>query len=144
MMAGLLVIFGVGALVFVALQAANIGAIDAAKTYQIKVRFENLGGIKQRSAVRSSGILVGRVDSVLLDSDIYEAVASLSIEETYRFPADSIFSIVSTNLLGDQYVNIVAGGADEMLENGDSVLGNSALILEDLIGNFLVDTAEKE
>lgn len=141
--AGLLVILGIISLVFIALRAANISAIDTSESYRVLVSFENIGGIKERSPVRSSGVLVGRVEEVSLDTDIYEAVVAVVIQDSYRFPDDSSFSVVSTNLLGDQYIHVTAGGSDEMLGDGDEVVGNSAIILEELIGKFLFDKAEE-
>ena len=144
LLAGLLVIASVLALIFISLKAANTDSLGGGgETYLVDVSFENIGGIKEDSPVRSSGVLVGRVEDVRLDTDIYEAVVQVAINEQYRFPSDSSFSIVSTNLLGDQYIHVVAGANDENLQDGDSLIGNSALILEDLIGNFLVNKAEE-
>jgi len=144
LLAGLLVIAGAISLVFIALRAANLDSSGlSGETYRLSVSFENIGGIKDLSPVRSSGVLVGRVDRIRLDTDIYEAIVDVLIDERFRFPSDSSFSIVSTNLLGDQYIHVVAGGADDLLAGGDQVIGNSALILEDLIGSFLVNEAEK-
>ncbi len=142
--AGLLVILAIASLAFLALRAANLTRAGSLDTYTLNVSFENIGGLRSRSPVKSSGIVVGRITDLSLDQDNYEAVAQLDIETGYQFPADSIFSVVSTNLLGDQYVNIEAGGADELLGDGDLVTGNSAIILEDLISKFLFDKAAEE
>lgn len=141
--AGLLVIMGIISLVFIALRAANISNIDTSEAYRVQVSFENIGGIKVRSPVKSSGVLVGRVESVILDTELYEAVVGVAIQDSFQFPDDSSFSVVSTNLLGDQYIHVTAGGSEDMLADGDEVIGNSAIILEELIGKFLFDQAEE-
>ena len=142
--AGLFVVLAVLSLAFLALRAANLTRYGTTETYTISVSFENIGGLRNRSPVKSSGIVVGRISELGLDQDNYEAVADLDIDTAYQFPADSTFSVVSTNLLGDQYVNIEAGGDDTLLTNGDFVAGNSAIILEDLISKFLFDKASEE
>lgn len=139
--AGLLIILAVVSLVFIAMRAANLTNVTTAATYTVNVSFENIGALKTSSPVKSSGIVVGRVEDLALDLENYEAIASLEIEESYKFPEDSSFSIVSTNLLGDQYINIEAGGSEAMIAGDDTVFGNSAIILEDLISKFLFDKA---
>ena len=139
--AGLFIILAVISLIFIALRAANLTNVNIATTYSLAVSFENIGGLKERSPVKSSGIVVGRITSLNLDQDNYEAIALLDIDSSFTFPEDSTFSVVSTNLLGDQYINIEAGGADKMLSDGDITVGNSAIILEDLISKFLFDEA---
>ncbi len=144
LLAGILIVAAVASLIFIALRAADLGNINTATTYSIDVKFTNIGQLKPRSPVKSSGINVGRVASMRLDGDEYEAIVSLELEAGYRFPRDSVFSIVSTNLLGDQYINIEAGGDEEYLAAGDTRIGNSAIILEDLISKFLFDEAGEE
>lgn len=139
--AGAFIIIALISLAFIALRAANVDTLGAASTYELRIYFQNIGGLVTRSPVKSSGIIVGRVAALDLDHDTYEAVARLEIETKYQFPDDSSFSVVSTNLLGSQYVNIEAGGSADMLGDGDETEGNSALILEDLISKFLFDKA---
>ena len=140
-MFGLFVVFGVLALIFIALRAADISAVARAGTYDLVVTFENIGGLKPRSPVKSGGVVVGRVAAVHFNNDSFEAEVEVAMDARFSFPEDSIFSIVSSNLLGDQYITVDAGGADENLETGDVVAGNSALILEQLISKFLFDKA---
>jgi phospholipid/cholesterol/gamma-HCH transport system substrate-binding protein len=140
-MFGLFVLFGALALIFIALRAANITAVARADTYDLVITFENIGGLKTRSPVKSSGVIVGRVIAVHFNHDTFEAEVEVAMDERFHFPADSIFSIVSSNLLGDQYIAIYAGGEDENLKSGDVIVGNSALILEELIGKFLFEKA---
>ena len=144
LLAGLLILAAACSMVFISLRAASLGEYDDSDTYLVKVTFTNIGQLKEQSPVKSSGIIVGRVEALAFDSEEYEAIASLAIYSRHRFPADSIFSVVSTNLLGDQYINVEAGGADELIEEGDIKIGNSAIILEELISKFLFDKAGEE
>ena len=86
---------------------------------------------------------MGRVRAIRYDGEEYRAEVDVAVENRFRFPTDSDFSIVSSNLLGDQYISIEPGGEEDFLESGESIVGNSALVLEDLIGKFLLDTAEE-
>ena len=139
--AGMLIILAVIGLAFIALRAANLTNVSTSDSYEISVTFENIGALNANSPVKSSGIVVGKVDSLGLDLENYEAIATLEIEAGFLFPDDSTFSVVSTNLLGDQYVNIEAGGSETMFEDGSFTFGNSAIILEELISKFLFDKA---
>lgn len=139
--AGLLLLIAIVSLAFIALRAANLDALGGGATYSLAVSFENIGNLKAQSPVKSSGIVVGRIASLSLDQENFEAVALVDIDQRFSFPDDSTFAIVSTNLLGEQYINIVAGGSDTALGDGDRALGNSALILEDLISKFIFDKA---
>lgn len=144
LLAGMLIIAAAASIVFIALKAANLSEIGTVQSYNISANFDNIGQLKPRSPVKSSGVLVGRVNNIELDTKNFVAVASLDIENKYIFPADSIFSIVSTNLLGDQYINIEAGGDEKNLADGAKVNGNSAIILEELISKFLFDKASDD
>ena len=139
--AGVFIIIAIVGLIFIAIRTANLNNINTADTYEISVTFENIGALNTNSPVKSSGIIVGQVERLGLDQENYEAIATLKIQTNYSFPDDSVFSVVSTNLLGDQYINIEAGGSDTMLAAGDFTTGNSAIILEDLISKFLFDQA---
>lgn len=143
-LAGILVIAAVASLLFLALQAANLNDAKYAEVYTINISLANTGDIKKKSPVKSSGIIIGRVSNLELDIDKYEAVVQIAISSNYRFPKDSIFSVVSTNLLGGQYINIEAGGDEEFLADNDTVVGNSAIILEELISKFLFNEAGNE
>lgn len=138
---GLFVICAAAGVVFIALQAANITDVSDSEGYVLNLRFDNIGTLRERALVKSSGVTVGRVKSIHYDTDEFNARVEVIIEDTYRFPADSIFSIVSSSLLGGQYISIDVGGDDVMLEANDELTGNSALILEELIGKFLFDKA---
>lgn len=141
---GLFVVAGMGALLFLALRVGNLTSfVTTADTYNILVSFENIGGLKVRAPVKSAGVVVGRVADITLDTVKYEAVARLRIEKRFQFPKDTFASILTSGLLGEQYVGLAAGGDDKMLAEGDKLKGNSALILEDLIGKFLYNKAQE-
>lgn len=138
---GLFVLFAALGVVFAALRTANIADVSAESGYVVRIQFENIGSLVERAPVKSSGVLVGRVLAISYDSEEYFAVVDVVIQPQYRFPSDSIFSIVSSSLLGGQYVAIEVGSEDTMLENDQVLQGNSAIILEELIGKFLFDQA---
>ena len=138
---GLFILFAAAAAVFVALRTANITEVSGADGYLVRVQFDNIGGLVERAPVKSSGVKVGRVKSITYDSTDYIAVVDIVIESRYRFPVDSIFSIVSSSLLGGQYVSVEVGAEDALLKNHDVLQGNSAVILEELISKFLFDNA---
>lgn len=128
------------ATVFIALRAANLTEFSDAG-YTIRLRFENVGSLAPRSPVKSSGVKVGQVQSIAFNSEDFVAEVEVAIFAGHHFPADSIFSIVSSNLLGGQYVSIEAGGEDEIISEGAVLDGNSAIVLEHLISEFVFDKA---
>lgn len=139
---GLFVLLGIIALAFLALRAGNMSSFSFAPTYQVTARFDNLGGLKTRAPVKSSGVVVGRVASIGFDNTRYQAVATLDIEEKYQFPDDSSASILTSGLLGEQYVGITPGGSDKMLAQGGEIkYTQSAVVLEELISKFLYNSA---
>jgi len=139
---GLFVAIGFAALVFLAMKVGNFSGLDGAETYRVEAPFDNIGGLKVRAPVKSSGVLVGRVAAIRFDTAIYRAVVELEIDRRYAFPSDTTASILTSGLLGEQYVGLEAGGDVEMLENGDRVLiTQSAVVLEKLIGQFMFDRA---
>ncbi len=131
------------AVVFIALRAANLTEFSDAG-YSVRVRFDNVGSLAVRAPVKSGGVKVGQVRDISFDSENFIAEVEVLIFANHHFPADSIFSIVSSNLLGGQYVSIEAGGEDETIAAGALVDGNSALVLEHLISKFLFDKAGEE
>lgn len=143
LLVGLFVLLGFGALVFLALRAGNMSsAVGLGPTYEALARFDNIGGLKPRAAVRSAGVVVGRVAAIRFDAQIYRAVVELEIDRRYAFPADTTASILTSGLLGEQYVGLEAGADSEPLKDGDRVLiTQSAVVLEKLIGQFMFDRA---
>ena len=142
---GLFVLLGILALVFLALRAGNMSSFSFAPTYQVQAHFDNLGGLKVRAPVKSSGVVVGRVASIGFDNERFQAVVTLDLESRYQFPSDSSVSILTSGLLGEQYIGITPGGEDKMLADGSTVqYTQSAVVLEELISKFLYSSAEKE
>jgi phospholipid/cholesterol/gamma-HCH transport system substrate-binding protein len=139
---GLFVLLGALALLFLSLQAANLLQMSFQPTYQVTARFDNIGGLKPRSAVRSAGVVVGRVETIRFNDQTFQADVVLALEARYAFPKDSSFRILTSGLLGEQYIGIEPGGADDNLAQGDTVtLTQSAMVLESLIGQFLFNRA---
>ncbi|MCU0933282.1 MAG: outer membrane lipid asymmetry maintenance protein MlaD [Thiobacillaceae bacterium] len=142
---GFFVAVGLAAMLFLALKVGNMGAFDSAKTYEVKASFENIGGLKARAPVKSAGVVVGRVSDISFDTETYEASVTLKLDARYPFPRDSSASIMTSGLLGEQYVALEAGGDEKMLANGERLkLTQGAVVLENLIGQFLYNKAEGE
>lgn len=141
---GLFVLIGAAALVFLALQSANLLSLSFQQTYQVTARFDNIGGLKPKAAVRSAGVVVGRVQSITFDDQTFQASVLLALEKQYAFPKDSSLKILTSGLLGDQYIGIEAGADEASLAAGDRITATqSAVVLENLIGQFLYSKAEE-
>ena len=139
---GLFVMLGVVAVVFLALQSANLLSLNFQSGYRVTARFDNIGGLKPKAAVRSAGVVVGRIESIAFDDKIYQARVTLLLEERYVFPKDSSLKILTSGLLGEQYVSIEAGADEANLADGDRVVATqSAVVLENLISQFLYSKA---
>jgi len=139
---GLFVLLGAIALVFLALRAGNMSSFSFAPTYQVQAHFDNLGGLKVRAPVKSSGVVVGRVSGISFDNERFQAIVTLDLESKYEFPADSSISILTSGLLGEQYIGITPGGEAKMLTQGSTVqYTQSAVVLEELISKFLYSSA---
>lgn len=141
-MVGLFVLAGMVALLFLALKAANLGNFTSGSTYTVKARFDNIGGLKPRAPVKSAGVTVGRVSSISLDHETFQGLVALDIQEGFQFPKDTSAKILTSGLLGDQYVGLEPGGDEENLANGALItMTQSAVVLENLIGQFLYSKA---
>jgi len=141
---GLFVLLGGAALVFLALQSANLLSWNFTRGYTVTARFDNIGGLKPKAAVRSAGVVVGRVLSIAFDDTTYQASVTLELDKRYVFPKDSSLKILTSGLLGDQYIGIEAGAEEDNLAQGDRVSATqSAIVLENLIGQFLYGKAEE-
>jgi phospholipid/cholesterol/gamma-HCH transport system substrate-binding protein len=139
---GLFVLLGAAGLVFLALKAANLASFSTGNTYQLKAKFDNIGGLKPRAPVRSAGVTIGRVKSIALDPHSYQGVVTLDVNQGVQFPKDSSAKILTAGLLGDQFIGIEPGADDKMLAAGDVISQTqSAVILENLIGQFLFSKA---
>jgi phospholipid/cholesterol/gamma-HCH transport system substrate-binding protein len=139
---GLFVLIGGAAILFLALKAGNLLSLNFSETYPVTLMFDNIGGLKPRAAVKSSGVVVGRVDSITFDTQSYQARVTVAMEKRYPFPKDSSVKILTSGLLGEQYVGIEAGGDEKNLAAGDVVTNTqSAVVLENLISQFLYSKA---
>lgn len=135
---GLFVLAGAVALLFLALQAGNLLSIAPRQGYQIRAVFQDIGGLKPKAAVKSAGVVVGRVKTIEFDNKTFQAVAVLDMDSKYQFPNDSLLKIMTSGLLGDQYVGIEAGYGDAVWQPNEQVSNTqSAVILENLIGQFI-------
>ena len=139
---GVFVAAGLGALLFLALKVGNLASFSASPAYQVQAKFANIGGLKVRAPVKSAGVVVGRVSEVRFDTESYEAIVTLNVEAAYQFPRDTSAKILTSGLLGEQYIGLEAGGDGVMLKNGDRLrLTQSAVVLENLISQFLFNKA---
>lgn len=143
---GLFVATGVGALFFMAMQISNLGSFNDAETYTITAAFENSGGLKVKSPVIVSGVRVGRVSGITLDQKKFQSIVSMDIESQYNLlPEDTTASIFTAGLLGEQYISLEVGGMDEVLtDNSEIEITQSAIILEEVIGQFLFKDRDPE
>lgn len=139
---GLFVLLGLVAIMFLALKAANLLDLSFQSEYRVSAKFDNIGGLKPRAAVKSSGVVVGRVESITFDDKAFQAIITLSMEKRYVFPKDSSLKILTSGLLGEQYIGIEAGADEKVLAAGDTITTTqSAVVLENLIGQFLFSKA---
>jgi phospholipid/cholesterol/gamma-HCH transport system substrate-binding protein len=140
---GVFVLLGMLGLVFLAMQAANLGNVGGGDTYSVQARFDNIGGLKPRAAVRTAGVVVGRVKQISLDPKTFQGVVTLDIQKGYQFPKDTSAKILTAGLLGDQYIGLEPGGDDANIQPGDTLAQTqSAVVLENLIGQFLTGKAD--
>jgi len=139
---GLFVLLGILAILFLALRAANLGNFVIGETYMVSARFDNIGGLKVRSPVKSAGVTVGRVKAIVLETNTYQGKVTMELEQGVTFPDDTSAKILTSGLLGDQFIGLVPGGSDKNLQPGGQIkLTQSAVQLESLIGQFLYNKA---
>jgi phospholipid/cholesterol/gamma-HCH transport system substrate-binding protein len=139
---GLFVILGALALLFLALQSANLLTLSFDKGYPVTAKFDNIGGLKPKAAVKSAGVVVGRVDSITFDDKSFQAKVAMSMDKRFTFPKDSSLKILTAGLLGEQYIGIEAGADTANLAAGDTIsTTQSAVVLENLISQFLYNKA---
>ena len=135
---GFFVLVGIVSLLFLALRVADFSSGKFAETYVLTAKFDNIGGLKVRGPVKSAGVVVGRVQDISFDDKTYQARVVLDLESRYVFPKDSSLKILTSGLLGEQYIGIEAGAETQNLAAGDTVgATQSAVVLENLIGQFL-------
>ena len=141
---GIFVIAGMAALLFLALKVGSMNVVKTANSYELVAKFDNIGGLKVRAPVKSAGVVVGRVTDVQFDGENFEAIVTLRIDNRYAFPKDTLAAIMTSGLLGEQYIGLDAGGDTQMLKDKDKIfLTQSAVVLENLIGQFLYGKAQE-
>ena len=139
---GLFVLLGAAAILFLALQSANLLSLSFQSTYRVVAKFDNIGGLKPKAAVKSAGVVVGRVESITFDDKSFQARVALLMEKRYAFPKDSSLKILTSGLLGEQYIGMEAGSDEKVLAADDIIsTTQSAVVLENLIGQFLYNKA---
>ncbi|MBE9560093.1 MAG: outer membrane lipid asymmetry maintenance protein MlaD [Proteobacteria bacterium] len=143
---GLFVAAAIAAFFMLAMQVSNMSSYGGGENYELSARFDNIGGLKVRSPVSAGGVTIGRVTGIQYNSESYEAVVVMAIETKYdKFPVDTAASIFTSGLLGEQFVGFEPGAEEEFLKQGDVIdLTQSALVLEQIIGQFLYSKADEE
>ena len=139
---GLFVVIGAVAILFLALKAGNLLSLSLSDTYAVSSRFDNIGGLKVRAPVKSAGVVVGRVAAISFDDKTYQARVDLQLDKRFTFPKDSSAKILTSGLLGEQYIGIEPGAEEKLLAGGDTIrMTQSAVVLENLISQFLYNKA---
>jgi phospholipid/cholesterol/gamma-HCH transport system substrate-binding protein len=143
---GLFVAAAIAAFFMLAMQVSNMSSYGGGENYELRARFDNIGGLKVRSPVSAGGVTIGRVTDIQYNSETYEAIVSMAIDEQYnKFPLDTAASILTSGLLGEQFVGFEPGAEEDFLKQGDVIeLTQSALVLEQIIGQFLYSKADEE
>lgn len=138
-------VMGIIALMILSLKVGNLNVYNPSQSYVITGNFENIGGLKIRAPVKSAGVVVGRVTNIQFSTETYDAVVTMSMDARFQFPKDTFASILTSGLLGEQYIGLAAGGDEAMLKAGDKIMKtNSAMVLEELIGRFLFNKAAED
>ncbi len=141
---GLFVIAGIAALLFLTLKVGSMNTVNVSNSYEVVAHFENIGGLKPRAPVKSAGVVVGRVTDVSFDNELYEAAVTLRLDKRYAFPKDTSAAIMTSGLLGEQYIGLEAGGDSTKLKDKDQIsITQDAVVLENLIGHFLYGKAQE-
>jgi len=139
---GIFVIAGVFAIGLLAFKVGNLAGESGIRTFKVEAQFDDIGGLKLKAPVKSSGVLVGRVADIHFDNGKFRAVVTLALDKRYQFPKDTSASILTSGLLGEVYIGLDAGGDDKNLQEGDRlILTQSAVVLERLIGQFMFGKA---
>ena len=142
---GIFVAIGIISLLGLAMKVGNLTSNDIRETYMVTANFENIGGLKPRAPVKGAGVVVGRVNSIIFDTEAYHAVVSIDIDKRYVFPKDTFANIYTAGLLGEQYIGLEAGGDEKNLQQGDRITQTQdAVVLEKLISQFLYSKTSEE
>lgn len=135
---GFFVCLGIAAIFILTMRVSNLADTSGIDGYTVTAAFNDIGGLKEGSPVNMAGVRIGRVADITLDQQTYQAVATLRIDGRYKIPSDSDAQILTSGLLGEQYVGVGPGGAMENMEDGDRfIITQSAVVLEQLIGQFM-------
>lgn len=143
---GLFVLAGIAALAALSFRVGNLGAQNAGDSYQVTAKFQDIGGLTAKSPVRMSGVTIGRVTGISIDPADYEAVVRMEIFGGHRnLPLDTSASILTSGLLGSQFVGLEPGGDEEYLTQGSEIeYTQPALVLEKIIGRFITNFTNKK
>lgn len=143
---GLFVLLGFAALFFLTTQTTGSDNFSGNDTYTVTARFENVGSLKNRAPVSMSGVTIGRVTQVRFDPETLDAEVTFVIDSRYdSIPEDSDASILTSGLLGSQYVGLQAGGSDIYLEDGSEIqFTQSAIVIENLISKYLFNNSDDD
>lgn len=140
---GIFVVIGLAALLFLSLRVGNLGGAKLQEPYELLARFDNIGGLKVRAPVKSAGVVVGRIEKIVLDSQTYQAMVTMKMDSRYHFPKDTFATINTSGLLGEQYIGLEPGGDEQSIEPGGVIKKTqSAVVLEKLISQFMFNAAE--
>lgn len=141
---GIFVVIGIVSVLFLSLKVGNLSFASLANTYQLQFEFDNIGGLKVRGPVKAGGVVVGRIADIHYDIDRFRAVVKVDIDDRYRFPKDTLISIFTSGLLGEQFINLDPGGDETVWKTGETVTKTqSAVVIERLISQFLFDKASE-
>lgn len=144
LMVGLFVILGIAAIIFLSFRVAGGNGLGSSQpVYTLHAAFSDIGGLKVKAPVKTAGVVVGRVEQISLNPKTYQASVTMKIEQKYQFSSDTSAQILTSGLLGDQYIGLEQGADTDYLKNGDTIdITSSALVLEQLIGKFMTSFAE--
>lgn len=142
---GLFVVAGLAAVLVLAMKVGNLSTFNMSESYTLQAQFDNIGGLKSRSPVKSAGVVVGRVTAITFDNKSFRAQVSMVIDKRYQFPKDTFAKILTAGLLGEQYIGLDPGAEEQALKSGDQVSKTqSAVVLENLISSFLYSKASED
>ncbi len=141
---GLFVVAGLAAVLVLAMKVGNLSTFNMSESYKLQAEFDNIGGLKARSPVKSAGVVVGRVTAITFDNKSFRARVSMVVDKRYQFPKDTFAKILTAGLLGEQYIGLDPGGDEQNLKGGDLIAKTqSAVVLESLISSFLYNKASE-
>ena len=139
---GLFVVAGLAAVLVLAMKVGILSTFNMSESYHLQADFDNIGGLKSRSPVKSAGVVVGRVTAITFDNQTFRARVSMAVDKRYQFPKDTFAKILTAGLLGEQYIGLDPGGDEQLLKGGDQIAKTqSAVVLENLISSFLYNKA---